>query len=40
MKDKIICPRCENEEIKETDTFCIICGMKIIKEKENENGEQ
>lgn len=39
-EDKTICPRCKNEEIKETDNYCIICGMKIIKEKENENGKQ
>lgn len=34
---KTTCPRCENEEIGETDTYCIICGMKIIREKENDD---
>lgn len=36
-ENKTICPRCENEEIGKADTYCIICGMKIIREKENED---
>ncbi|GEM_PF-2431972 len=40
MKDKkkrIVCPRCKNNRIEETDNFCIICGMKIIKREGNKN---
>ena len=30
------CPICENEEIKETDNYCKICGYKL-KNNENES---
>lgn len=35
-KEKTQCPRCENEEIENTDNFCKICGLPITRE-ENED---
>ncbi len=35
-KEKMQCPRCENEEIEDTDNFCKICGLPINRE-ENED---
>lgn len=35
-KEKTQCPRCENEEIEDTDNFCKICGLPINRE-ENED---
>lgn len=32
-----ICPRCENEEIKPTDNYCKICGLKLKEEEKNGN---
>lgn len=35
-KEDTQCPRCENEEIEDTDNFCKICGLPINRE-ENED---
>ena len=35
-KEEYICPRCENEEIDDDANFCIICGLPVNRE-ENED---
>lgn len=35
-KEDTQCPRCQNEEIEDTDNFCKICGLPINRE-ENED---
>lgn len=30
------CPRCKNSDIKKTDKYCKICGLKIEREEKND----